>query len=225
MIKAIKNGRTNQKASQDSDWGKQTFTIASMVHDEICPILTYLLHDIYWIEKNSECSTVKNRANQCIDQLTHAMNRCRTVLLDLRPDDEGPSLTESLDRMIRNFKMISGIAVCSEIDPHINQIGDEQQSMVYRAVQEALNNVSKHSHAKHVHITAGILLRQVQVVVVDDGIGLGSADLSPTFCIGLKIQKQRAEYLDGHFCIQDNSNGVGTKMSLTFPIDSNLIYL
>ncbi|WP_194945628.1 sensor histidine kinase [Limnohabitans sp. DM1] len=221
----LKNEGRDEEAIRQNNWENKTINIASVIHDEICPMLTYMLHDMYWIEKFSECSTVKTRANQCIDQLTNAMNRCRTILLDLPPNDEGPSLTESLDCMISNFKKISDITVSSEIDHLINQLGGEQQSVIYRSLQEALSNVSKHSHAKHVHVTAKIMLHQVQVRVEDDGIGLGSGDLSPAFCIGLKMQKQRAEDLAGHFCIQNNSNGVGTKIHLSFPIDSNLIYL
>lgn len=223
--KAINNGRRYEKSSHENDYEKKKINISSILHDEICPILTFLLHDIYWIEKKSESSAVKTRANQCIDQLTNAMNRCRTVLLDMWPNDEASNLTESLDCIFKNIENISGIAVSSEIDPHINQLGDEQQSVIYRSVQEALSNVSKHSHAKHVHVTAKIMFHQVQVRVVDDGIGLGSDDPSPAFCIGLKMQKQRAKSLAGHFSIQNNSNGIGTKMYLSFPLESNVIYL
>ncbi len=222
---AIKNGIRDEKSIHQNDKEKQKFDIASVIHDEICPILTFLLHDMYWIEKISECNTVKMRANQCIDQLTNAMNRCRTVLLDLLPNEEGPALSESLDGMFKKINLVSGIAVSSEIDSRINQLGAEQQSVIYRTVQEALSNVSKHSHAKHVHVTAKIILGEVQVRVVDDGIGLGCGDLSPAFCIGVKMQNQRAEDLAGHFSIQNNSNGEGTKILLSFPIESHLIYL
>ena len=222
-IKAINNEKIGQEGIYQNGREMQKFNIASLVHDEICPILTFLVHDIYWIEKNSKCSTVKTRANQCIDQLTNAMNRCRTVLLDLCPNDEGPDLTESLDFLFNKIKLISNIVVSSEIDPHINQLGDEHQSVVYRTVQEAMSNVSKHSHAQHVHVTAKVMHRQVQVRVVDDGIGLGWGDLNPSFCIGLKMQKQRAEDLAGNFSIQKNPNGVGTIMHLSFPLESNLI--
>jgi nitrate/nitrite-specific signal transduction histidine kinase len=223
-MKAIKYGRKNQVTSHQNDWEKNNVNITSLVHDEICPILTFMLHDMYWIEKNTECNTVKTRANHCIDQLTNAMNRCRTVLLDLQSNDEGPGLTESLDDMFKKINLISGIAVSSEIDAHINQLGSEQQSVVYRTLQEALSNVSKHSHAKHVHVTAKVMHRQVQLSVVDDGIGLGCSDLNPSFCIGLKMQNQRAKDLAGHFFIHNNSNGSGTKMQLTFPLESNFIY-
>jgi two-component system sensor histidine kinase UhpB len=224
-MKAIKNGKKDVEARHKTDMEKQKGNMASVVHDEICPMLTYLLHDMYWIEKISECKTVKTRASQCIDHLTHAMNRCRTVLLDLRPNEDGPNLTESLNCMIGNFKQISGIAVSSDIDPDINQLESSQQSVVYRSVQEALSNSLKHSHAKHVQVTAKIVNRQVQVRVTDDGIGLGCNEQSPAFCIGLKMQKQRAEELSGHFSIQNNPNGMGTEMHLNFPVVSKLEYL
>lgn len=224
-MKSIKSGKEHVGVRHETDLEKQRGNMASVVHDEICPMLTYLLHDMYWIEKISESSTVKTRASQCIDQLTQAMNRCRTVLLDLRPNEDGPSLTESLNCMIGNFKQISGMAVSAAFHPDINQLGSGQQSVVYRSMQEALSNSLKHSHAKQVQVTAKIVNRQMQVRVIDDGIGLGCNELSPAFCIGLKMQKQRAEELSGDFSIQNNPNGMGTEMLLTFPVVTKLAYL
>lgn len=218
------NNKKHEATSHAKDWEKQRGNMASVVHDEICPMLTCLLHDMFWIEKNSDCKTIKTRASQCIDQLSIAMNRCKTVLLEMQPNDEGPNLSDSLQCMIDNFQQVAGVAVSSEIHRDIDQLENEQQSVVYRSVQEALSNALKHAHAKHVHVTAKIMLRQVHVHVVDDGIGLGCTELSPAFCIGLKMQKQRARDLAGHFSLQNNPNGKGTKMHLSFPLDSDLIY-
>lgn len=222
----IKMNRLNggcDETSQAKKWDDRKVHMASVVHDEICPTLTFLLHDMYWIEKNADCRTVKTRANQCIDQLTNAMNRCRSVLLDLRPNDEGPSLSESLKSMIANFQQISDLAVSSKINPDINLLGREQQSAVYRSVQEALSNALKHSHAQHINVTAEINLPDVKICIEDDGVGLGCVELSPAFCIGIKVQKQRARDLDGHFSIENHPNGKGTKTQLIFPLNSNLM--
>lgn len=217
-MKVIETAHGVDKTSQHQDWAKQKINIASVVHDEICPTLTFLLHDMYWIEKISESSTVKTRANHCIDQLTNAMNKCRNVLLDLSPEEEGPSLTESLNGLISNFKINSGFEVTADIGDGINQLGIEQQSVVYRSVQEALTNVSKHAHAKRVTVTAKTMLNQMHVQVVDDGIGLAQGHVPPKFCYGLRIQKHRTQALGGHFSVERNSNGQGTNVHLTFPL-------
>jgi signal transduction histidine kinase len=201
---------------------KQRADIASVVHDEICATLTVLLHDFYWIEKTSKANAIKSRANKCIDQLTNTMNSCRSVLMDLRPNEAGPSLTDSLACLIGNFKISSELHVSSEIGSDINQLTINQQSVVYRSVQEALTNITKHSQAKQVHVIAKIILRQMHVQVIDDGVGLVGGSLFPSFCFGLKLQKQRTEELGGHFSIQNNSNGMGTKLHLTFPLATAL---
>ena len=68
------------------------------------------------------------------------MSSCRNILLDLNPTDEGPSLADALACLVDNFKVRSELLVNSEIDADINQLGIEQQSVVYRSVQEALTN-------------------------------------------------------------------------------------
>jgi signal transduction histidine kinase len=226
-MKTTKNAINTKECDatrQAVDWEKQRGNMASVVHDEICPMLTFLMHDMFWIEKNSECRTIKTRASHCIDQLSVAMNRCKAVLLGMQHTAVDPSLSESLQCMIDNFHQIAGVVVSSEIDPDIDRLGNEQQSVVYRSVQEALSNAFKHAHAEHVHVSAKIILRQVHIRVVDDGIGLGYVELSPAFCIGLKMQKQRAIDMAGHFSIENNLNGKGTKMHLSFPLVSDLIY-
>jgi two-component system nitrate/nitrite sensor histidine kinase NarX len=217
-MKAIATGPGYDQPSHQLDWGQQRDNIASVVHDEICPILNFLLHDIYWIEKNTENNAIKTRANHCIDELTKAMSKCRNVLLNLQSHGEGPSLYECLEYTIDNFKKNSEISVSSEIDPDINQLEVHQQLVIFRSIQEALSNVKKHSHAKHVSVKAKIMLGHVHVVVLDDGIGMEQAHATPSFCLGLKFQKQQSKELGGHFSVQKNSNGKGTKIHLTFPL-------
>ena len=204
---------------------KQRADISGVLHDEICSSLTALLHDMYWIEKNTKNNDVKNRSSKCIQQLTSTMSSCRSILLDLNPTDEGPSLADALDCLIDNFKLRSELLVISEIGADINQLGIEQQSVVYRCVQEALTNITKHSNARQVNVIAKIILRQMHVQVVDDGIGLPVGHVFPSFCLGLNLQKKRTEELGGHFSIQSNSNGKGTKLHLTFPLGAELRHL
>jgi len=217
-MKAIATGTGYEQPSHQNDWEQQRDNIAKVVHDEICPILNFLLHDIYWIEKNTENNAIKTRANQCIDQLTKAMSTSRNMLLDLQPHGEGPSLSECLDYTIDNFKKNSEISVFSEIDPDINQLAVNQQIVIFRSIQEALSNVKKHSHAKQVSVKAKIMLSDVHVFVVDDGIGMEQAHATPSFCLGLKFQKQQSRELGGLFSVQKNSYGKGTKFHLKFPL-------
>jgi nitrate/nitrite-specific signal transduction histidine kinase len=217
-MKAIATGPGYDQPNRLHDWEQQRDNIANVVHDDICPILYFLLHDIYWIEKNTENNAIKTRANHCIDELTKAMSKCRNVLLNLQPHGEGPSLSECLSYTIDNFKKNSEINVLSEIDPDINQLEVNQQIVIFRSIQEALSNVKKHSHAKHVSVEAKIMLSHVHVVVLDDGIGMEQAHATPSFCLGLKFQKQQSKELGGHFYVQKNSNGKGTKIHLTFPL-------
>lgn len=220
-MKAIATGPGYEQPSHQHDWEQQRDNIANIVHDEICPILNFLLHDIYWIEKNTENNAIKTRANHCIEQLTKAMSKCRNMLLDLQPNSEGPSLSECLECTINNFKTNSEFSVFSEIDPDINHLEVKQQIAIFRSIQEALSNVKKHSHAKHVSVKAKIMLRHIHIVVVDDGIGMEQAHAIPSFCLGMKFQKQQIQDLGGHFSVQKNSNGKGTKIHLTFPLNQD----
>ena len=217
-MKAVATEPDYDQPSHQHDWEKKRDNIANIVHDEICPILNFLLHDMYWIEKNTDNNGIKTRANHCIEQLTKAMSKSRNMLLDLQTHGEGPSLSECLEFTINNFKTNSEFSVLSEIDPDINHLEVKQQIVIFRSIQEALSNVTKHSHAKHVSVKVKKMLSHVHVFVVDDGIGMEQAHAIPSFCLGLKFQKQQIQDLGGHFSVQKNSHGKGTKFHLKFPL-------
>ena len=90
----------------------------------------------------------------------------------------------------------------------------ELETTLYRVVQEALTNATKHGRAgcAVVELTEGD--RDVHVTVRDDGEGFDPATKSDGF--GLLGMRERAELLDGSVSI-DSTPGRGTTVSATFP--------
>jgi len=103
-----------------------------------------------------------------------AMQELLGLARELRPsalDDHG--LMPALRTQVRLFGERWGIPARFAADGTRPLLGEFEQLVVYRVVQEALSNVARHAHARNVKVTVqGCDSAQVKVTVIDDGVGL-----------------------------------------------------
>jgi signal transduction histidine kinase len=89
---------------------------------------------------------------------------------------------------------------------------------IYRLLQEALNNVSRHSAAKEAWVRLRFEPEQLELEVEDHGKGLAPAEGQTG--IGLVAMRERAEILGGHLTVSalgTQANGTGTLVRLRIP--------
>ncbi|MGO1370607.1 MAG: sensor histidine kinase [Senegalia sp. (in: firmicutes)] len=94
---------------------------------------------------------------------------------------------------------------------------------VFRIIQESLNNIKKHSHAKRVVILIEANKKRFNLVIKDNGKGfdmneLNNSDESMDSGYGIIGIKERAKLLDGILEIKSDISK-GTKITLTFPME------
>lgn len=147
----------------------------------------------------------------------------RKIIYDLRPmslDDLG--LVPTLQRYVLTFQEESGISVSFQtmgVQP--SELKSVISLTVFRIVQEALNNVTKHANARNVGIQLEFLQKSLKLYVFDDGAGFDTEklkqrheDISGGF--GLVSMRERVELLDGEMIISSEP-GRGTRLNITIP--------
>jgi two-component system, NarL family, sensor kinase len=112
---------------------------------------------------------------------------------------------------------------------HLNIIGEpvfmdsQNELIVYRIAQEALNNIIKHSKATEIKITLIYTQAYLTLKIQDNGIGINWQELekikSSKMSAGLNNMKKRAKMINGTFDIK--STNQGTKISVTIPFQIN----
>jgi signal transduction histidine kinase/streptogramin lyase len=90
----------------------------------------------------------------------------------------------------------------------------ETAQAIYRIIQEALANVTRHSQAKHVAVSICYRADSIQVVIADDGQGFDPGKKLPG--VGLRSMRERAGMIGGEFAA-DSEPGKGTKIILSIP--------
>jgi signal transduction histidine kinase len=88
--------------------------------------------------------------------------------------------------------------------------------MIFRAIQELLNNAARYSQASTVNIQLDMGDNNSKVIVEDNGKGFDTETLDEKNNMGLKIIKERSEMLGG-FMEVDSAVGEGTRVTFQIP--------
>jgi signal transduction histidine kinase len=143
------------------------------------------------------------------------LNNIRTLSQALHPVLlEEAGLENSLDWYIPNVERQSGLALHYERTGKSFPVETSAGVHIYRVLQEALNNVSRHSGAREAWVRLRFLADSLELQVEDHGTGfsLGRAQRG----IGLVAMRERAELLDGTLTISPAAQG-GTIVCLQIP--------
>ncbi|MGV3766314.1 MAG: tetratricopeptide repeat-containing sensor histidine kinase [Chitinophagaceae bacterium] len=97
------------------------------------------------------------------------------------------------------------------LDPHI-------ETVLYRVIQESVNNVIKHSGADTLDIQMHKEEAEISITIEDNGKGFEAKDVEQFAGIGLKNMMNRIAVLKGHIEF-DSAPGKGTVVSVSLPLN------
>lgn len=156
-----------------------------------------------------------------------SLQEVRKIIYNLRPmalDDLG--LLPTLERYVISFKEDTNIDVVLKVRNVDQELKPAISLTVFRIVQEALNNILKHSQAKSATILLERIDQKLIINIIDNGIGFdtnavrinkkkGNSELSGGF--GLYSMKERVALLEGEFEVISEI-GKGTTIKIQIPL-------
>ncbi|MEW6690770.1 MAG: PAS domain S-box protein, partial [Pseudomonadota bacterium] len=176
--------------------------IARELHDELGQLLTALKMDLGWLRERLPYGDgeVAARAEQMGAMLDRTVSATRRISADLRPlmlDDLG--LADAAGWLVNEFSSRSGIRCEFKLagDGGFAAVDRRIATAVYRALQESLTNIARHSGARNAWVRLEIQDGQLQFEVEDDGGGISPKDLAKARSLGLKGMRERVAYFGG----------------------------
>jgi signal transduction histidine kinase len=154
--------------------------------------------------------------------LRAAVTEARRLIRGLIPvelAEEG--LAVSLDRLVERFRTDQGMEIDYCADVRVRRLVPAVEMMVLRIVQEALNNVWKHSQSSRAQVRLLQWGDDLEVAVRDWGVGFDPETASKTR-YGLTGIRERARLLGGVATI-DGGPGSGTRVSVRFALRDGLL--
>lgn len=133
--------------------------------------------------------------------------------------DKEITLCDSIEELIKSVTIIENIAIDFTCPNYKDKtLGAGLKQIIYRIVQEQLNNILKHAAATKVEIEIKHHNDDLLLTINDNGKGFNTFDNSPG--IGLKNIKSRAAVYSGEVYII-SSVGNGCKMKVLFKMKDN----
>lgn len=199
---------------------EQARRIGRELHDESGQLLAAVHIELDEIARDLPAGS-RARLQQvkaCLDQVELQL---RGLAHELRPsvlDDLG--LAAALESLSQRVAKRTGLLISLQrfAGP---RLPGRMELALYRIVQEALNNVTKHARATSVKIRLRRLGKMVVCSILDNGMGFDPKSLptDPEHCgLGLFGIRERLQALQGKFRIESVA-GKGTRLKIMIPME------
>ena len=152
--------------------------------------------------------------------LDDAIQDVRDVSHNLLPNDLTKGLIAALEAMCQQINLASrGLKIHLNTSPLVSKMFIDRQHtiLIYRMVQELVNNAIKYSDAKNIHINMDCEENKLKLALSDDGKGFDPNQLETNLGIGIKNISERIAKLIGSIQLTSEI-GKGTKYNITIPI-------
>ena len=207
-------------AHQESVREDERKRIARDIHDDLGQNLMVLRIDVSMI---AACTGVDSapithqRIDAALHQIDTTIKSVRAIINDLRPGVLDLGLHAAIEWLVKEFEQRNAIACLLRIDHDEFELGDKITTMLFRIVQESLNNIVRHARASHVVIEMQHKDHALLLIITDDGIGLPNDSSKKKNGFGLAGIEERVCALGGKFSVTSKP-GRGTAITVSIPL-------
>lgn len=192
--------------------------IARVLHDDLGQYITGIRAQARsWLYDPDLNELQKGQARALAEHCETVQQHFRHLLQDLHPlVMEQLGLRSAIQYLVDQWQQLSGLPCELTIDDRLPELAGDKQTHLYRFMQEALNNVSRHAAATKAILGVTARPRFLEVEIRDDGVGANN--LPDRAGLGLRSMCERARSLGGKAEFFSRS-GQGTRVCLTIPLN------
>ena len=192
---------------------------ARELHDETLQALAVLRMRLSSALREDGPEKLRDTGQAAVEQIDDEIVKLRRLITELRPASlDTIGLEAALQALVEQHQQDAGIAVDCDFDlPREDEARPTPilETAVYRLVQEALNNVSKHSMASSADLTVKARRGAIEIEVQDNGVGFEPPLVREGF--GLVGMRERAALLGGSLDVE-STRGSGTRVRAEIPL-------
>jgi len=199
--------------------------VARELHDSVNQLLSSVKFRMQSIEERIEVAvdgTMRRDVEKTRLLLEKAIQEVRRIQKTLRPsllDDLG--ILPTITWFCREFQSVyADIRIEQHVTIREDDVPEPLKIVIFRIMQEALNNIAKHSGTEKVSLRLEKTPGTIDLIIEDNGRGFSLEEVAamkgPERGLGLVSMRERAE-LSGGRCVIDSVEGRGTTVRATWP--------
>ena len=217
---AIEKSRADQESRRMVIMQERSL-IANELHDSLAQTLASLRFQVRVLDETlqpmSEFQSIRG-IEQVENSLDEAYSDLRELIAHCRTPINKQGIIPAIEKLISRLRKESGMHVLLQKEWEFSDLPPNLEMHLFRIIQEAINNIRKHSEANNVRI----MLRcdefgHHHILIENDGIGFETPKSSdhPGKHLGLTIMQERAAHLKGELRIESEPDE-GTRVELEF---------
>jgi signal transduction histidine kinase len=191
--------------------------ISREIHDNIGQFISLAKLHLNTLEIK-ENAPATQRVDDAVELLTRALDELRDLSRSLSSEIiSNGGLTKAIEQLVAQLQKLSIVEVAYEIRGDYQFLDEQKEIFILRILQEAINNVIRHSRATHISILLTYENNNLILTIRDDGIGFNTIlirDQKNTS--GLSNMKKRANMINAVFHIESTIQS-GTEITIVVP--------
>lgn len=159
--------------------------------------------------------------NRLCDATREGLQEVRHLIADLRPGRlEEQGLVGALQEYIRRYRDAYSAKVRFEVESAPPRLSREAEIVLYRIVQESLQNAHKHARGAPIHVILATRQEKLTLTIRDEGPGFDPREVARRAgreSWGLTSMRERADMIGARYTVSSRP-GHGTEVSVVLPL-------
>jgi signal transduction histidine kinase len=200
---------------------REKASLARELHDALGGILTPVKMDLSWLEARlGDDPLYGERIRRLSALIDQGIDFKRKIIETLRPsllDHLGlaSALSWYVDEACRDAKIEARL----KISERLERLPADMEIALYRLVQQSVDNIVKHSRARHLDLILERTDRGLQLIVADDGVGIDDLEHAKRSSHGFAGMILRVRSIAGTFKLKSRP-GEGTRIEVFVPLQA-----
>ena len=196
--------------------------IAADLHDDAGPLLAtarlYLNENLVNLDKTSQLQSIYN-AKQIIDDTIQLIRNISHSLMP--PTLKNFGLESAVNDLFQKISSSGSMNASCRFHDYRDRMHPEQELIIFRVIQELVNNILKHSNASFIHLTQNLSGDKLFIRMHHDGRGLTQTDFEKlnkaASGLGLKNIQSRLKLLHGRIFFEKDMSQTYFKVTIEVP--------
>lgn len=198
--------------------------IAADLHDDAGPLLAtarlYLNENLVNLDKTTQLQSIYN-AKQIIDDTIQLIRNISHSLMP--PTLKNFGLESAVNDLFQKISGSGSMNASCRFHDYRERLHPDEELIIFRVIQELINNILKHSNASFIHLTQNLGPNKLFIRLHHDGRGLTQADFEKlnksTVGLGLKNIQSRLKLLQGKILFEKDMSQTYYKVTIEIPRD------